>query len=308
MVGQRAVAVRVAGSRPRRVLAGPERAGQPAMGGVSPPLVVRVPVRVKARGLAAVVRREPPRELRRGHRGFRERRRPTARRGRAVRLPPMDLVGPAALAARRRVANRAAARVRAMVVTVKVHAGRRVRRTPARREQVLPRAGHARAGRRRVPLLMMMFAMAAEGPRPAASFAAPAGPRPRVSSVAVRGPRHVAEPGRPTGTPPAAPCGARLGHHQVALPVTGPGLRGRKGPGRRAAGTASVTAVGPQIATSGVMTAVRLRGLRGLRGLRALVPAVPTAMTLPQRATGRVAPAVGIAPRLPAASVLTTGA
>ena len=60
---------------------------------------------------------------------------------------------------------------------------------------------------------------------------------------------------------------------------------------------ASVTAVGHQMATSGVMTAVRLR---------ATVPADRTARTVPQRATWRAAPAAGMAAHLTAASVLTT--
>jgi hypothetical protein len=292
MVGQRAVAVRVAGSRPRGVPARPaERAGRSATGGVSPRLVVLVPVvLVKARGLTAMVPRALPRGLRRGFQGFRELRRPTGLDGRAARLPPKDLARPAALEARLRVTNRAAARPRAVLAMVKVHAGRRGRRAPARREEVRRTAGRALAGTPRVPPPVTMFGMAAGGPRPVVSSVARAGPRPRVSSAAVRGLRRAAEP---------------LGHRQVALPVTGPGLRGRTGPGRRATGTASATAVGRQIATSGAMTAVRLRGLRGLR---ATVPADRTATTVPQRATGRVALAAGVAPHLTAASVLTTAA
>jgi hypothetical protein len=307
MVGQRAVVVRVAGSRPRGVLVRPaERAGRPATGGVSPRLVVLVPVvlvpvvLVKARGLAAIVLRAPPRDPRRGRRGFREQRLRTGRGDRAARLPPKDLARPPALVARLRVTSRAAARPRAVVAMVKVHAGRRVRRTPARREQVRRTAGRARAGTPRAPAPMTMLGKAAGGPRPAARSVARAGPPLRVSSAAVRGPRRAAEPGRPTGPPRAAPRVAPLGHRQVALPVTGPGLRGRTGPGRRATRTASVTVVGPQIATSGVMTAVRLR---------ARVPVDRTAATVPQRATGRVAPAAGMAPHLTtAASGRTTAA
>jgi hypothetical protein len=59
-----------------------------------------------------------------------------------------------------------------------------------------------------------------------------------------------------------------------------------------------VTAAGRQIATSGVMTAVRLR---------VVVPAVRTATTVPQRAMGRVPSAAGMAPHVTAASVPTTG-
>jgi len=290
MVGQQAVAERVAESRPREALAGPaERVGRPATGGVSPPPVVRF----KARGLAAVVSREPPRDLRRGFR------RPTARAGRTARLPPKDLAGPATLAARHPVTSRAAARPLAMV---QGHAGRparHARRARARREQARLTAGHARAGTRREPLPMVMSGPAAGGPRPVVSSVARAGPRPRVSSAAARGSRRTAAPGRPTETLRAAPRPARLGHRQVALPVTGPGPRGRTDPGRRAAETANVTAAGRQIATSGVMTAVRLR---------VVVPAVRTATTAPQRATGRVAPAAGMAPHLTTASVLTTAA
>jgi hypothetical protein len=60
-----------------------------------------------------------------------------------------------------------------------------------------------------------------------------------------------------------------------------------------------VTAAGRQIATSGVLTAVRCQ---------AVVLAVRTARTAPQRATGRVASAAGMEPRMTAASVLTIGA
>ena len=273
MVGQRAVAVRVAGSRPRGVLARPaERAGRPATGAVSPRLVVRVPVLlVKARGLAAMVSGEPPRHLRRGRRERPGSRRPTGRGGRAARLPPKGLAGPVTLAARHRVTNPAAARPRAMV---NGPAGRIARRTPARREQVRLTEGHAQAGALRVPPPMTMFGMAAGGPRLAASSAARAGLRPRVSSAAVRGPR------------------------RAALRVTGPGPRGRTGPGRRARGTANVTAAGRQIATSAVMRAVRLL---------ATVPGVQVATTVPQRATGRVVSAAGMAPHMAVASVLTTG-
>ena len=306
MVGQRAVAVPVAGSRPGGVLARPvERADRPATGAVSPRLVVLVPVLlvpvllvpvllvpvllVKARGLTVTLLRATPRGLRRG---FRELRRPTGRGGRPARLPK-DLACPVALAARLRVTNRAAARPRAMV---RVHAGRRARRAPPpRRERVRRTAGRARAGTPRVPALMTMSGIAAGGPRPPVSSVARPGRRPRVSSVVVRVRRRVAAPGRPPGPPRAAP----LGHRQVALPVTGPELRGRTDPGRRATRMVSVTVGGLQIATRGVMTAVRLR---------ARVPADRTATTVLQRATGRVAPAGGMAPRLTAASVLTTAA
>jgi hypothetical protein len=292
MVGQRAVVVRVAGSRPRGALEGPAaRAGRPATGGVSPPPVARVPAaRVKARGLAAVVPREPPRDLRRGLR------RPTGRAGRAALLPPRDLAGPATLAARHPVTSRAMARPLAMV---KGHAGRRARRAQARRERARLTAGHARAGTLREPLPMVMSEAAARGPRPVVSSVARAGPRPRVSSAAARGPRRATDPGRPTGTQRAAPRPARRGHRRVALPVTGPGPRGRTDPDRGAAETANVTVAGRQIATSGVMTAVRPR---------AMVPAVRTATTAPQRATGRVVPAAGMAPHMSAASVQTTAA
>jgi len=274
MVGQRVVVVRVAGSRRPGVPEGPaERAGRPATGKVGPPPVAMVPVvlvpvvRVKAHGLAAVVLREPPRDLRRGLR------RPTGRAGRAARLPPKDLAGPATLAARHRVTSCAAARPLT--------------------------AGHARAGTLREPLPMVMSGAAAGGPRPVVSSEARAGPRPRVSSAAARGPRRATDPGRPSRTPRAALPGARLGNRRAAYPVTGPGPRGRTGPGRRARGTANVTAAGRQIATSAVMTAVRLR---------VVVVAVRTARTAPQRATGPVASAAGMAPHKTAASVLTTGA
>jgi len=264
MVGQRAVAVRPAESRPREAQAKvAEQAGRPATGRVGRPPVVPVPVvRVKARGLAAMLLREAPRDLRPGCRGVR---RPTGR------------------------------------------AGRRARRAPPRREQARPMARRARAGTLRVIPPMVMAGLAAGGPRPVASSAARAGLRPQVSSAAARAPRRPTAPGRPTGAPPtgtprAAPRGARLGHRRAALPVTGPGPRGRTGPGRRARGTANVTAAGRQIATSGVMTAVRLRGLQ------VIVLAVRTPTTAPQRATGRVASAAGMAPRLAAASVLKTGA
>jgi len=275
MVGQRAAVVRVAGSRPRGILARPaERAGRPATGAVSPRLVMRVPVLlVKVRGLAAMVPGELPRHLRRGRRGHRERpapRRPMARGGRAARLPPKGLAGPVALAARHRVTKCAAPRPRAMM---NGPAGRPVRRARVRREQVRLTAGHAQAGTLRVPPPMTVPGMAAGGPRPAPSSAARAGLRPLVSSAAVRGPR------------------------QGALRVTGPGPRGRTGPGRRARGTASVTAAGRQIATSGVMRAVRLR---------AMVPGVQAPTTAPQRATGRVVPVAGMAPHMTVASVLTT--
>ena len=271
MVGQRAVVARVAGSRPRGILEGPaERAARPATGGVGPPPVARLPVaRVKARGLAVVVSREPPRDLRRDlRRGLR---RPTGRAGRAAPLPPKVLAGPAILAARHRVTS-AAARPRAMV---KGPAGRPAPRARARRERARLTAGHARAGPLREQLPMVMSGVAAGGPRPVVSSVARAGPRPRVSSAAAPGPR------------------------RAPRPVTGPGPRGRTGPGRRARGTANVTAAGRQIATSGVMTAVRCR---------VVVLGVRAATTAPQRATGRVASAAGMAPRLAAASVLKTGA
>jgi hypothetical protein len=139
MVGQRAAAVRVAGSRPGGVPARPvERADRPATGAVSPRLVVLVLVvlvpvllvpvlLVKARGLAATVLRAVPRNLRRGRRGFRELRRPTVRGGRPARLPLKDLARLAVLAARLRVTSRAAARPRAIVAKVRVRAGRRAR-------------------------------------------------------------------------------------------------------------------------------------------------------------------------------------
>jgi hypothetical protein len=262
MVGQRAVAERVAESRPRGALAGPaERAGRQATGGVSPPPAVRVPVmqvpavqvpvmQVKAAGLAAGVPRELPPDLRRGFR------RPTGRAGRAARLPPKDLAGPATLAARHPVPSRAGARPPAMV---KEHASRLARRARARRERALLTAGHAPAGALRETLRE---------------------PLPMVMSGAARRP-------------------ARLGHRRGALPVTGPGPRGRTDPGRRAAETANVTAAGRQIATSDVVTAVRLR---------VVVPAVRTATTALQRATGRVVSAAGMAPHMTAASVLTTAA
>jgi hypothetical protein len=111
MVGQRAVAARVAGSRPRGTPEGPaERAARPAPGRVGPPPVARVPVvpvpvvPVKARALAAVMSRESPRDLRRGLP------RPPGRAGRAARLPPEDLAGPATPAARHRVTSHAAVR------------------------------------------------------------------------------------------------------------------------------------------------------------------------------------------------------
>jgi hypothetical protein len=182
---------------------------------------------------------------------------------------------------------------------VKGHAGRRVRRARARREQARPTAGHARAGTLREPLPMVMSGAAAGGPRPAVSSAARAGPRPRVSSAAVRGSSRTADPGRATETLRAAPRPARLGRRRGALPVTGPGPRGRTDPGRKTAETANVTAAGCRVAMSGVMTAVRLR---------VVVAAVRTATTAPQRATGRVAPGAGMAPHMTAASVLTTGA
>jgi hypothetical protein len=234
MVGQRAVAVRVAGSRPRGALAGPaERARRPATGKVGPPPAARVPVvRVKARGPAAVVPREPLRDRRRGLR------RPTGRAGRAARLLPKALAGTATPAARHRVTSRAAARPLGMV---KGNAGRRARRARARREQARLTAGHARAGALREPLPMAMSG--------------------------------------------------------AARPVTGPGPRGRTGPGRKARGTANVTAAGRQIATSGVMTAVRLR---------VMVTVGRTATTAPQRATGRVVSAARMTPRMSAAGVLTT--
>lgn len=167
MVGQRAVAVRVAGSRPRGALAGPaERARRPATGKVSPPPAARVPVvRVRARGLAAVVPREPPRDLRRGlrRRGLR---RPTGPAGRAARLPPKALAGTATPAARHRVTSRAAARPLGMV---KGNAGRRARRARARREQARLTAGHARAGALREPLPVAMSGAAAGRPRPVGS-------------------------------------------------------------------------------------------------------------------------------------------
>jgi hypothetical protein len=168
MVGQRAVAARVAGSRPRRTLAGPaERARRPATGKVSPPPAARVPVvRVKARGLAAVVPREPPRDQRRGLR------RPTgraARAGRAARLPPKALAGTATPAARHRVTSRAAARLLGMV---KGNAGQRARRARARREQARLTAGHARAGALREPLPVAMSGAAAGRP-PAARMEPP---------------------------------------------------------------------------------------------------------------------------------------
>jgi hypothetical protein len=280
MVGQRAVVVRVAGNRPGGVLARPvERADRPATGTVSPRLVVLVPVlQVRARGLAATVLRAAPRDLRRGRRGFPELRRPTGRGGRPARLPPTDLARPAALEAPLRMTSRAAARPCAVVAMVRAHAGRRVRRAPARRGQVRRTAGRARGGTPRVPPPMTMLGIAAGGPRPVVSSAARAGPRPRVNSAAVRGPRRAAHP------------------------VTGPGLHGRTGPGQRPTRMASVTAVGHQIATSGVMTAAQLRGLR------ATVPGDRTAATVPQRATGRVAPAAAMAPHLTAASVPMTAA
>jgi hypothetical protein len=307
MVGQQVVVVQVAGSRPRGILVGPaERAGRPATGGVSPPPVVRLPVaRVKARGLAAAVPREHPRLLRRGYRRPRVLRRPTGRGDRAARLPPKDFAGPATPAAPHRVTRPAAARTRAMV---QGHAGPRARRAQARREQARRAAGRARAGTLRVPPPMAISGMAAGGPRPAASSAPRAGPRPRVSSAAAPGPRRAATPGpappaaapgRPTGIPPAAPLGARPGHRRGALPATGPGPRGRTGPGRRATETASVTVAGRQIAPSGVMTAVRLL---------VMVPVVQTPTMAPQRATGRVVSAAGMAPHTSAASVLTTAA
>jgi hypothetical protein len=270
MVGQRAAVVRVAGSRPRGVLARPaERAGRPATGAVSPRLVVRLPVLlVKARERAAMVPGELPRQLRR------ERpvpRRPMARGARAARLPPKSLAGLVALAARHRVSDRAVPRLRAMVTGP---AGRHVRRVRPRREQVRLMAGHAQAGNLRVPPPMTMSGVAAGGPRPAPSSAARAGLRPLVSSAAARGPR------------------------RGALRVTGPGPRGRRGPGRRVRETASVTAAGRRIATSGVMRAVRLQ---------AMVPGVQAATTVPQRATGRVVPVAGMAPHMTVASVLTTG-
>jgi hypothetical protein len=191
--------------------------------------------------------------------------------------------------------SRAAARPRATVAMVRVHAGRLARRAPPRHDQVRRTAGRARAGTRRAPPPMTMFGMAAGGPRPPVSSGARPGRHPRVSSGLVRVPRRVAEPGRPPGPPRAAP----LGHRQGVLPVTGPGLRGRTGPGRKATRMVSVTVGGHQIATSGVMTAVRRL---------ATAPGDRTARTVPQRATGRVAPAAGMAPHLTAASVLTTAA
>jgi hypothetical protein len=273
MVGQRAAVVRVAESRPRGALARPaERVGRSATGAVSPRLVVRVPVLlVKARGLAAMVPGALLRHLRRGRRERPAPRRPMARSGRAAHLPPKVLAGKVALAARHRVTSCAVPRPRA---TVTGPAGRPVRRAQARREQVRLTAGHAQAGTLRVPPPMTVSGMAAGGPRGAPSSAARAGLRPLVSSAAVRGPR------RP------------------ALRVTGPGPRGRTGPGRRARKTASVTAAGRQIATSAVMRAVRLR---------AVVPGVQAATTAPQRATGRVVPVAGMAPHMTVASVLTTG-
>jgi hypothetical protein len=245
-------------------------------------------VRVKAHGLAAVVLREPPRDQRQGLR------RPTSRAGRAARLPPKDLAGPAAPGARHRMTSRAAARPPAMV---RGHAGRRARWARARRGQARLTAGHARAGALREPLPMVMSGAAAGRPRPTGSTVPRAGPRPRVSSVAARGPRRTAAPGRPRGTQRAAPRGARPGHRRVALPVTGPEPRGRTDPGRKAVETASVTAAGRQIATGDVMTAVRLR---------ATVPAVRTATTAPQQGTGRLVSVAGTAPHMSAASVLTT--
>jgi hypothetical protein len=216
---------------------------------------------------------ELPRHLRRGRQERKGPRRLMARGGRAAHLPPKGLAGPVALAARHRVTKCAAPRPRPAVTGP---AGRPVRRTRARRAQVRLMAGHAQAGALRVPPPMTMSGMAAGGLRPAPSSAARAraGLRPPVSSAAVRGPR------------------------QMALRATGPGPRGRTGPGRRARGTASVTAAGPLIATSGVMRAVRLP---------AVVRGVQAATTAPQRATGRVVPVAGMAPHMTAASVLTTG-
>jgi hypothetical protein len=307
MVGQRVVVVQVAANRPRGILVGPaERAGRPATVGVSPPPVVRLPVaRVKARGLAAAVPREHPWLLRRGYRGPRGLRRQTGRGDRAARLPLKDFADPVALAARHRRTRAAAARPRVMV---RGHAGPRARRAQARRERARPTARHARAGTLRGAPPMAMPGAAAGGPRPAVSSVPRAGPLPRVSSAAARGPRRAATPGpappaatpgRPTEAPRAAPRGARPGHRLVALPATGPGPRGRTGPGRRATETASVTVAGRQIAPSGVLTAVRLL---------VTVPAVRTPTTAPQRATGRVASAAGMAPHTSAASVPTTAA
>jgi hypothetical protein len=226
---------------------------------------------VKARGLAAMVPGELPRHLRRGRQERKGPRRLMARGGRAAHLPPKGLAGPVALAARHRVTKCAAPRPRPAVTGP---AGRPVRRTRGRRAQVRLTAGHAQAGTLRVAPPMKMSGMAAGGPRPAPSSAARAGLRPLVSSAAARGPR------------------------RGALRVTGPGPRGRRGPGRRVRETASVTAAGRRIATSGVMRAVRLQ---------AMVPGVQAATTVPQRATGRVVPVAGMAPHMTVASVLTTG-